>query len=71
MVEPAAVPDPVHALACPETDQPGNVFRLSVTTIGVVAPVAASAEHCYVAFALLRTDGLRAIAFDAKHSFGG
>src|SRR5215469_5315523 len=40
MVPPAAVPDPVKFESCPDTDQPGKVFRVSDTTIGVVEAVA-------------------------------
>src|SRR5579859_3778288 len=40
MVPPAAVPLPAKSLVWPETDQPGNVFRVSETVTALSAPVA-------------------------------
>src|SRR5215470_8537773 len=42
MVAPAAVPLPTKSATCPLSDQPGKVFRVSVTVTGCRLPVAVS-----------------------------
>ena len=55
MVAPAAVPEPVQLESCPDTDQPGKVFRVSDTTIGVVAAVALDPDTARVTVVVVFT----------------